>query len=141
MDVLAPRRHGDDGPRSVAGPWPVVGWSLAGRWPVAGCEAAGGDAGHGLATGDGDRLRYARGVFHGPEENSVGVPGVRRLLLALLLATVVSLAATAFAQREPFQQMSGLLDQGYYNSAARLNGPELIARFPDDPEAHYLYAL
>ena len=36
--------------------------------------------------------------------------------------------------------MADLLEKGYYNSAARLNGPDLVARFPEDPEAHYLYA-
>ncbi|HLU83226.1 MAG TPA: hypothetical protein VKZ43_07460, partial [Trueperaceae bacterium] len=58
--------------------------------------------------------------------------------LVLLAACLVM---TASAQREPFQQMSDLLNQGYYNSAARLNGPELITRFPEDPEAHFLYAM
>lgn len=38
------------------------------------------------------------------------------------------------------RQMQDLLDQGYYNSAARLNGPELVARYPDNGEAHYLFA-
>lgn len=68
----------------------------------------------------------------------------RRALRAVAVALLVLVAwpfTTASAQREPFQQMNTLLTQGYYNSAARLNGPELIARFPDDPEAHYLYAL
>lgn len=60
--------------------------------------------------------------------------------LLLALATCLALAPSALAQREPFQQLSDLLAQGYYNSAARLNGPDLIARFPDDPEAHFLYA-
>lgn len=36
--------------------------------------------------------------------------------------------------------MRDLLDGGYYNSAAQLNGPDLIAKYPDDPESHYLYA-
>lgn len=36
--------------------------------------------------------------------------------------------------------MQDLLDQGYYNSAARLNGPDLVSRYPDSGEAHYLYA-
>ena len=56
------------------------------------------------------------------------------------LVLLAGCLATASAQREPFQQMSDLLAQGYYNSAARLNGPELIARYPEDPEAHFLYA-
>lgn len=36
--------------------------------------------------------------------------------------------------------MQDLLDQGYYNSAARLNGPDLVSRYPDSGEAHYLFA-
>lgn len=36
--------------------------------------------------------------------------------------------------------MQDLLDQGYYNSAARLNGPDLVTRYPESGEAHYLYA-
>ena len=63
-------------------------------------------------------------------------------LLALCLT-----CALAFAQSRPEQpsaaelaQLRDLLAQGYYNSAARLNGPELVARYPDSGEAHYLYA-
>lgn len=36
--------------------------------------------------------------------------------------------------------MEALLAQGYYNSAARLNGPELVARYPESARAHFLYA-
>src|SRR5690606_30311397 len=57
-----------------------------------------------------------------------------------LLALMLAISPSAFAQREPFEQMADLLEKGYYNSAARLNGPDLVARFPEDPEAHYLYA-
>ena len=53
-------------------------------------------------------------------------------LAALLLGSVV-------AQTE-FDAMTDLLDLGYYNSAARIEGPELVERYPDAPEAHYLYA-
>lgn len=61
--------------------------------------------------------------------------------VACTLFAVLSLATPlALAQREAFAQMTDLLAKGYYNSAARLNGPELVANFPDDPEAHYLYA-
>jgi tetratricopeptide (TPR) repeat protein len=41
---------------------------------------------------------------------------------------------------EELRRMRNLLEQGYYNSAARLNGPELVVRYPDSSEAHYLYA-
>ena len=65
--------------------------------------------------------------------------GGRRVLVAVM-TLAVCLSGLASAQREAFQQMSDLLAQGYFNSAARLNGPELIARYPEDPEAHFLYA-
>jgi len=58
----------------------------------------------------------------------------------LSLLALLSFSGPALAQREAFAQMADLLDKGYYNSAARLNGPELVANFPDDPEAHFLYA-
>lgn len=62
-----------------------------------------------------------------------------RALLALSLAALALLPA-AFAQRDAFEQMADLLDKGYYNSAARLNGPDLVGNFPDDPDAHFLFA-
>lgn len=61
-------------------------------------------------------------------------------VLPRLLLLVLLLVPAASAQREPFGQMNDLLDKGYYNSAARLNGPDLVTSFPDDPQAHFLYA-
>jgi len=58
----------------------------------------------------------------------------------LALVTLLLVAAVAAAQENEFTQMRDLLDQGYYNSAARLNGPELVARYPDSGQAHFLYA-
>lgn len=52
---------------------------------------------------------------------------------------VFLLAPLALAQ-PAFDQMRDLLSRGYYNSAAQLNGPDLIARYPEDPQAHFLYA-
>ncbi|MEJ2667285.1 MAG: tetratricopeptide repeat protein [Deinococcales bacterium] len=52
---------------------------------------------------------------------------------------IAFLLPLAFAQ-DAFSQMQDLLDRGYYNSAAQLNGPELIKTYPDRSEAHYLYA-
>ncbi len=60
---------------------------------------------------------------------------VFRVALPLLLL----LAPLARAQAA-FEQMRGLLDRGYYNSAAQLNGPDLVARYPEEAEAHYLFA-
>src|SRR5690606_22350027 len=65
---------------------------------------------------------------------------VRRLAAPLTLVGLLALSPAALAQREAFDQMRNLLQTGYYNSAARLNGPDLIARFPEDAEARYLYA-
>ncbi len=48
-------------------------------------------------------------------------------------------AAPAFAQ-DGMAAMRDLLDRGYWNSAAQLNGPNLIEQRPTDPEAHLLYA-
>ena len=64
--------------------------------------------------------------------------------LALLLALAVWLGSVAGAQAQPsppeVRQMQDLLDQGYYNSAARLNGPDLVTRYPESGEAHFLFA-
>ncbi len=51
---------------------------------------------------------------------------------------VVLLLPLALAQ-SAFNQMQDLLDRGYYNSAAQLNGPELVKTYPDQSNAHYLY--
>ena len=55
------------------------------------------------------------------------------------IALLLLLAPLALAQ-SAFSQMQDLLDRGYYNSAAQLNGPELIKTYPNEPNAHYLYA-
>jgi tetratricopeptide (TPR) repeat protein len=61
-----------------------------------------------------------------------------RLVLAATLA--LTLGTTAAGRDASFAQMRDLLGRGYYNSAAQLNGPNLVRDFPDDPEAHLLYA-
>lgn len=58
---------------------------------------------------------------------------------ALIFPLVTLLFGSVVAQTE-FNDMTDLLDLGYYNSAARIEGPELVERYPDSPEAHYLYA-
>lgn len=69
---------------------------------------------------------------------------VARLCLASLSLTALSLTAlslTTWAGAQPaFDQMEDLIERGYYNSAAQLNGPELVAAYPNDARAHYLYA-
>lgn len=57
----------------------------------------------------------------------------------LLIGLALWLASSALAQPE-FDQIRDLIERGYYNSAAQLNGPELIAQYPQSPDAHYLYA-
>lgn len=59
---------------------------------------------------------------------------LRTLVLALALAS-----GAAHAQ-DPLSAMRDLIDRGFWNSAAQLNGPNLIQARPDDPEAHLLYA-
>jgi tetratricopeptide (TPR) repeat protein len=63
----------------------------------------------------------------------------RALLLALLLA-LAGAASSAAARDAALAQMRDLLARGYYNSAAQLNGPNLVQEYPDDAEAHLLYA-
>lgn len=63
-------------------------------------------------------------------------PLARRVVTALGLA----LLPAAAAQADSVAPMRDLLDRGYYNAAAQLEGPNLVLRLPDDPEAHYLYA-
>lgn len=84
---------------------------------------------------------------------SDGVAGAARLnryldrsvsrFLGPFLGTALALlvcGSFASAQDQSFSQMNDLLEKGYYNSAARLNGPDLVANHPDDPQAHFLYA-
>jgi tetratricopeptide (TPR) repeat protein len=56
----------------------------------------------------------------------------RALVLFLFLGA-------AFAQ-SAFDEMRSNLDQGYYAIAAQVLGPNLVDAYPDDAEAHYLYA-
>lgn len=60
--------------------------------------------------------------------------------LTLLLVTAVLVPCLGHARDDAMAQMRDLLARGYYNSAAQLNGPNLVQRFPEDPEAHLLYA-
>lgn len=65
---------------------------------------------------------------------------LRRALARAALAGLLLGVPLAAAQATEFAQMQALLDQGYYNSAARLNGPDLVARYPESGRAHFLYA-
>lgn len=71
-----------------------------------------------------------------------GRPRGHGLAAAARAAVLLGALALPLAYAEPaeFAQMRALLEQGYYNSAARLNGPELVARYPQDGKAHFLYA-
>jgi tetratricopeptide (TPR) repeat protein len=67
--------------------------------------------------------------------------GARLPVLTLGLAVALGLGlGWAPAQADPTSAMRDLLERGYYNAAAQLEGPNLVQRFPDDPDAHYLYA-
>ncbi|UCH26881.1 MAG: tetratricopeptide repeat protein [Trueperaceae bacterium] len=61
-------------------------------------------------------------------------------LIIVRLALFIILSGGSVAQT-PIDQMRDLLDRGFYNSAAQLNGPTLIELYPQEPEAHYLYAF
>jgi tetratricopeptide (TPR) repeat protein len=59
--------------------------------------------------------------------------------LPLALTLGLALAGAAAGQAE-LQAMRDLIQRGYWHSAAQLNGPNLVAQYPDDSEAHLLYA-
>tara|TARA_Y100001960_G_C14567471_1_gene773984 strand:+ start:250 stop:1020 length:771 start_codon:yes stop_codon:yes gene_type:complete len=61
-------------------------------------------------------------------------------IVAFLTLLFLLLFETALGTREPFEQMYELLNRGYYNSAVHINGPALVQTFPNDAEAHYLFA-
>jgi tetratricopeptide (TPR) repeat protein len=61
-----------------------------------------------------------------------------RIARSFLLSSLL-LLGMAQAQ-DPIAAMRDLLDRGYWNSAAQLNGPNLVQDRPDDPEAHLLFA-
>src|SRR5690606_23836982 len=85
----------------------------------------------------GDAGRSARSAAARAVRRAVGGP-MFVFLVASLAAGVLSAGSVAAAQAEPsaaeVRQMQDLLDQGYYNSAARLNGPDLVSRYPDSGE-------
>lgn len=56
------------------------------------------------------------------------------LLFCLFLSTVV------FAENSAYTKFRELLAGGHYHSASRINGPDLIAEYPNDSEAYYLFA-
>jgi tetratricopeptide (TPR) repeat protein len=69
----------------------------------------------------------------------IGPPRPRRLRAVATLAAVLLLGG-ALGQADPTSAMRDLLDRGYYNAAAQLEGPNLVEEAPNDPDAHYLYA-
>ena len=59
------------------------------------------------------------------------------------LAVAFALAAGASwggAQDDPTATLRDLLDRGFYNAAAQLEGPRVVEAAPNDAEAHLLYA-
>lgn len=67
---------------------------------------------------------------------------LRRTALAVVtsIAALVLLAGSASAQEGALRQMRDLLERGYYNSAAQLDGPNLVEAYPEHPEARFLHA-
>lgn len=68
--------------------------------------------------------------------------GFRPLLhrIAAALATFAIVATAAAQSSDSIAPMRDLLERGYYNAAAQLEGPNLVLRLPENAEAHYLYA-
>lgn len=64
----------------------------------------------------------------------------RTVIAALALLAGVLAAGVAAAQGASSDPLRDLLARGYYNAAAQLEGPNLVLRQPENPEAHYLYA-
>src|SRR5690625_5140549 len=67
----------------------------------------------------------------------MGAPRTWRKILLILLVAAVPVAAHA---QELQEQMEDLIERGFYNSAARVVGPELVESEPENAYAHYLYA-
>ena len=61
-------------------------------------------------------------------------PMLRVFFVALAVLSGFGLAQPSVAD------MRSYIEEGFYASAARVNGPSLVEAYPDDPEAHYLYA-
>lgn len=49
-------------------------------------------------------------------------------------------AVTFSLAQSPLEAMQREIDEGRYALAAQVSGPSLVRDFPDNPEAHYLYA-
>lgn len=56
------------------------------------------------------------------------------------LALLLALASGVAHAQDPVAAMRDLIARGYWNSAAQLNGPNLVDARPDDPEAQLLLA-
>jgi tetratricopeptide (TPR) repeat protein len=62
------------------------------------------------------------------------------VLLRILLSLALAGGCAAMAQGDPTRAIRDLLSRGFYNAAAQLEGPNLVQQYPNDPDAHYLYA-
>ena len=58
----------------------------------------------------------------------------------LALGLLLALAGGVARAQDPVAAMRDLIARGYWNSAAQLNGPNLVDARPEDPEAHLLLA-
>ncbi|MEM7734597.1 MAG: tetratricopeptide repeat protein [Deinococcota bacterium] len=52
----------------------------------------------------------------------------------------MSISLAAQPATDPFEPMQQLLAEGRYALATQVEGPSLIAQFPDNPDSYYLYA-
>lgn len=67
-------------------------------------------------------------------------PPLARFLRTVVVLTLAATVGFSAAQADPAAALRDLLDRGFYNAAAQLEGPNLVQQRPDDPEARYLYA-
>lgn len=64
----------------------------------------------------------------------------RRLRCVLLVVLLGVVAGLGVAQTDPTSAIRDLLDRGFYNAAAQLEGPNLVRLHPELPDARYAYA-
>jgi tetratricopeptide (TPR) repeat protein len=65
---------------------------------------------------------------------------VRTSRSLLTIGCLLALGAAVAQAQDPTAAMRDLIARGYWNSAAQLNGPNLVEARPDDPDAHLLLA-
>lgn len=65
---------------------------------------------------------------------------MRSFLVGLVVVVIGALSGAGLSQTDPIAALRDLLDRGFYNAAAQLEGPNVVQQYPDLPEARFLYA-